>query len=194
MNKKVLKVMIGLVILFLVTDYVLKILFPEQFAMAITNDKFIAIGEYIDSHDWLCRTCDIITTFITYWLYISAVTRKWGLTFKEFLMVVIVIALNHIAYDYDVNLAVAISVVGMIGIPAISGAKLKDVAIVYCIHYFAQTLSISIRNFPQYLTNVSYMPRLFMVLECYFWLLLFYFLFNYKEGEKWEERVHHSTV
>ena len=192
MNRKVLKVMIGLVVAFLVTDYILKIFFPEQFAMSITNPKFVAIGEFIDERQWLVDICDAITSFLTYWLYICAVTRKWTLSFKEFLLVCLAIALNYFAYMYDVNLAVAISVTAMIGIPAISGAQLKDVAIVYCIHQFAQMLSITIRDFPSYLTNISYMPRLFMVLECYFWLLLFYFLYNYrKEEQKWEKLAHH---
>lgn len=191
MNRKVLKVMIGLVVAFLVTDYILKIFFPEQFAMSITNPKFVAIGEFIDERQWLVDICDAITSFLTYWLYICAVTRKWTLSFKEFLLVCLAIALNYFAYMYDVNLAVAISVTAMIGIPAISGAQLKDVAIVYCIHQFAQMLSISIRNFPMYLTDINTITGFFMMIEGYFWLLLFYFLYNYKEDEKWERKCHH---
>ena len=52
MNKKVLKTMIALVIVFLLACYILKIFFPEQFVMSIENEKLIAIGNYIDNNAW----------------------------------------------------------------------------------------------------------------------------------------------
>lgn len=77
MNKKVLRVMIILVAVFLVALYVIKIFFPEQFAMSIENQVLINAGDYVDANVWLSKICSAITTFITFFLFICAVTGKW---------------------------------------------------------------------------------------------------------------------
>lgn len=66
MNKKVLKVMIVLVVIFLLALYVLKIFFPQEFVMVVENDKLVSIGYYVDNHLWLHIILGIITSFITY--------------------------------------------------------------------------------------------------------------------------------
>lgn len=181
MNKKVLKVMIVLVVIFLLALYVLKIFFPQEFVMVVENDKLVMIGDYIDNHLWLYILISVITNFITYWLYLCAVTGKWRLNWKEIIAVCATIALIQCLYEYDEALASGISIVSMILLPLIDKAKLKNVAIVFSINNIAQILSTSIRNLPFLLLNVNFITIFLMTLECYFWLLLFYFYFNYKK-------------
>lgn len=184
MNKKVIKVMIGLVIAFLVADYILKFFYPEEFVMLIENERIVEIGTFIGAHPWLQEICDIFFTFITYWLYIGAVTQKPCLTLKEVILVLVAIAASHIAYFFDPQLTSTISIIAMLGIPAVSDAKLRPVICTYLVHYSAQSLSTSIRGLPTLLTNVNYATIVLMTLECYFWLLLFYLLYNLKKEEK----------
>ena len=192
MNKKVLKVMIGLVIAFLVSDYILKFFFPEEFIMMIENERIVEIGAFIDARPWLLEICDIITAFITYWLYLCAVTQKTYLTFKESICVIAAIIISHIIYFIDPTLYAGVSVAFMIILPAISNARLRPVAIVFTIHSLAQKLATSIRGLPALLTNVNYATVFLMILECYFWLLLFYLIYNIKEGgTKWEKDALH---
>ena len=189
MNKKVLKTMIALVVIFLCALYVLKIFFPEEFVMVIENEQLIKIGEYVDNNLWLHIILACITSFITYWLYLCAVTRKWYLNWKEILMVLGVIAITQTLYSFDetVDLASGISIISMLILPVFSKADLKDVAIVFSIHYMAQLLSTLIRGLPLLLTNVNYATIFLMTIECYFWLLLFYLYFNVKRRNKNEE-------
>lgn len=184
MNKKVIKVMIGLVIAFLISDYILKFFFPQEFVMLIENENIVAIGAFIDARPWLTEICDIIFTFISYWLYLGAVTQKWSLNWKEVILVFIAIIISHTAYYFDPTITATVSVIAMLGIPAISNAKLRPVILVYTTHYLAQYLSISIRNLPMLLTNVNYATILLMAFESYFWLLLFYLYYNMKKEEK----------
>ena len=184
MYKKIIKTMIALVVVFLISLYILKIFLPEQFIMIIENDNLIAIGNFVDNNLWLHILLGIITSFITYWLYIGAVTRKWCLNWKEIILVVISIALTQALYDYNSTLASGISIISMIAIPTISNANLKDVAIVFSIHSLSQILSTLIRDLPFLLTNVNYATILLMGMECYFWLLLFYLYFNIKGESK----------
>lgn len=189
MNKKVLKTMIALVVIFLCALYVLKIFFPEEFVMVIENEQLIKIGEYVDNNLWLHIILACITSFITYWLYLCAVTHKWYLNWKEILMVLGVIAITQTLYSFDetVDLASGISIISMLILPIFSKASLKDVAIVFSIHYMAQLLSTLIRGLPLLLTNVNYATIFLMTIECYFWLLLFYLYFNIKRRDKNEE-------
>lgn len=182
MNKKVLKTMIALVVIFLCALYVLKIFFPEEFVMVIENEQLIKIGAYVDNNLWLHIILACITSFITYWLYLCAVTRKWYLNWKEILMVLGVIAITQTLYSFDetVDLASGISIISMLILPVFSKADLKDVAIVFSIHYMAQLLSTLIRGLPLLLTNVNYMTILLMGIESYFWLILLYLYLNLK--------------
>src|SRR5699024_179680 len=126
-------------------------------------------------------TISVITNFITYWLYLCAVTRKWRLNWKEILAVCVTIALTQCLYEYDEALASGVSIISMILLPLIGHAKLQDVAVVFSVHYMSQTLSMLIRGLPFLMTNVNFITIFLMTLECYFWLLLFYFYYNYKK-------------
>lgn len=185
MNKKVLKTMIALIVIFLCALYVLKIFFPEQFIMVIENKQLIKIGAYVDEHLWLHIILACITSFITYWLYLCAVTRKWYLNWKELIAVLVTIAITQTLYSFDatVSLASGISIISMLLIPVFSKANLRDTAIVFSVHYLSQLLSTLIRSLPLLLTNVNYATTLLMGLESYFWLLLFYLYFNFKKGD-----------
>lgn len=184
MNKKVYRSMIALVVIFLCGLYILKGLFPERFIMIIENKNLILIGEFVDNNLWLHIILACITSFITYWLYFGAVLRKWVLCWRELLAILITIIVTQILYSFDetYSLASGIAIISMLLIPCMDGAALKDVAIVFSVHYMSQLLSTLIRNLPLLLTNINYATILLMGIESYFWLLLFYLYFNSKKG------------
>lgn len=183
MNKKVIKTMIGLVVIFLLAFYVLKIFFPQEFVMVIENPQLVKIGNFIDSNIIYTRICSGITTFISYWLFICAVTRKWKLNWKELIASIIFVIVTRLLFFYDANLATGISVIGMIFIPAMFNKKLllTPLAITYSIHTLSQLLSLKIRNLPIYLTKINSIIAIALSFECYLWLVLLYLYFNYKK-------------
>ena len=187
MNKKVIKVMIGLVVAFLLVCYILKIFFPDQFVMVIQNQVAIQIGDYIDTHKWLEVIISATTSFVTYFLYICAVNEKWYINWKELIAILVTIGLIQGLYELDATLSTEISLIAFFIIPAISKAKLLNVAVVFSVHSMAQVLSTLIRNLPFLLGHINSIIILSMTFECYFWLLLFYFYFNYKRGNKKDE-------
>lgn len=181
MNKKVLKVMLFLVMIFLLGLYVLKIFLPEQFLLVVNNPQLIAIGDYIDTHTWLYVLCASITSFIVYWLYLCAVTRKWRLNWIELVSVIGVIIVTQGLYFLDYDIANCINILAMLLLPLISKAQLKDVALVYGVHYTAQLLSLKIRGLPILLESINSITALLVTFECYLWLVLCYLYFNYKK-------------
>ena len=184
MNKKVLKIMIALVVIFLAGLYVLKIFFPAQFVLAIENEQMILIGNYIDSHDWARYLFGIITSFITYSLYCSATTKRWFLKWYEYLYILIAIGLSIVVPMFFVELGTYINIFAMIILPCIMGADLKTVSIVYGIHGLSQILSLSIRSLPLYMTSINALTRYAVGIECWLWLILFYLFYNYKSKKE----------
>ena len=194
MNKKVLKTMIDLVIVFLLACYILKIFFPEQFVLSVENEIIIAIGNYIDSNEWAYYLFGIFTSFLTYWLYLCAVCRRWYLKWYEILTVLIVIGGSIGLSLWDTNVYSAYSVITFIVLPVIFKSDLKTVATVFTIHSLSQTMSLTIRNLPMYITSPNSLTMFIMTFDCYLWLLLLYFYYNYKkEGSLWDGGVHLST-
>lgn len=180
MNKKVLKTMIALVVIFLVALYVLKIFFPEQFVMSMENKKLIAIGNYIDNNEWAYYLFGIVSSFLTYWLYLCAVCKRWYLNWWQCLIVLAVIGAS-IGFSFiDINLYSALSYTSFI-LPFIFKAEFKPVAIVFTIHIFAQFLTTSIRDLPMYMATLNSLNIFLLSIDLYVWLFLFYIYFNYKK-------------
>ena len=174
MNKKVIKAMLVLVVVFLVGLYVLKIFFPEQFVMAIENEKLIMIGNYIDSHTWAYYLFGIVTSFITYWLYFCATLKKWYLNWWQTLIVFAVIGLSILINFYSVTLSGVFTIVAMLILPILFKGDSKYTLIVFSTHYIAQALTLLIRDLPMYMDNINSVTFTLITLEMYFWLLLFY--------------------
>lgn len=181
MNKKVLRTMIALVVIFLIACYVLKIFFPEQFVLSVENETIIVIGEYIDNNEWAYYLFGIFTSFLTYWLYLCAVCRKWYLNWWQCLIVLATIGISIGLNFIDVNLYTALSYSSFVLLPMLFKARLKEVGIVFPIHLLSQSLSLSIRNLPIYMTNVNALTIHLLGMESFLWLILFYIYFNYKE-------------
>ena len=188
MNKKVLKTMITLVIVFLVALYVLKIFFPEQFVMAIQNEKIVEFGKLVDNNLWLHIILGTITSFATYWLYLCAVNSKWKLGYKYcILLIVISLSIQLLYYFVDTSVSTVLGTTAMVCLPAINPVSSRRVGIVFGVHSISQWLSTKIRGLPFMLVNVNYASVFILMCEGYFWLLLLYLYFNYKKGDKDEK-------
>lgn len=181
MNKKVFISMLTLSVIFLVGLYVFKIFFPQEFMMSIQSEKIIAIGTFIDSHEWLYYLCCGLTSFLTYWLYCCACSGRLYLKWYEVLEIVGVIVICRAVNFYDTTIATAISLCSFLFLPAIMKGNLKNTAIIYTTHTICQALSLGIRSLPIYLTSVNFITMFIFGIESYLWLILFYIIFNYKK-------------
>ena len=183
MNKKVFVSMLVLVVAFLAGLYIAKIFFPAEFMMNVQNETLVKIGLFIDTHKWAYYLFGTLTSFLTYWLYCCAVCSRTYLKWYECLAILIVIAGSVGLIFVDASLVVHYNICTMLLLPLIFGGDLKHVAITYGIHGFAQILSLRIRDLPMYMIGVNSLTLFLMNIECLFWLMLFYIVFNYKKKE-----------
>ena len=137
MNKKVFVSMLILSVVFLVSQYVFKIFFPQEFMMSIQNERIIQIGEFIDSHKWIYIICCGLTSFLTYWLYCCACSGRLYLKWYELLEIIVVVAICRVVDLYDTNMAIIISWCSFMFLPALMGGELKRCAIVFTTHSIA---------------------------------------------------------
>lgn len=193
MNRKVLKTMLALVIIFLCALYILKIFIPEQFVLSVEIKVIVDIGNYIDTHAWADYLFGIITSFATYWLYLCAVCKRWYLKWYECLIVLAVIGANIGLTFVDINLYSAFSVCTFILLPLLFKSDLKSVGVCFTIHSISQALTLSIRNISMYMQSINSLTIYIVGLESFIWLLLFYLYNNYKGGNLWVGDSHHST-
>lgn len=180
-NKKIYVSMLVLSISFLVAMYVLKIFFPQEFMLAIQNERIIIVGEFIDSHTWLRYLCAAVTSFITYALYCCACCHRLKLKWYEYAYIIITIVLIRVVSFYDTNISSILSWTSFAFLPALMKGDMGTTGLVFTVHSLAQGLSIGIRNLPMYLVSVNYASVFLIGIESYLWLVLFYIMFNYKK-------------
>lgn len=175
--------MLVLSMAFLVGMYVLKIFFPQEFVLAIENERIIAIGQFIDSHEWLYYICCGVTAFITYYLYCCAVSHRLYLKWYEIILIIGTIIICRAINFFDANMANIISWSSFMFLPALTKGDIKTGAVVFTTHSISQGLSICIRSLPMYLTTTNFITMFIFGIESYLWLILMYIIFNYKKKE-----------
>lgn len=181
MNKKVLKTLLILTIIYLVFWYFLKFFFPEEFVLKISNPNLIKVGNYIDNNAILRHLCPAITSFATYYLYLCAVLNLKKLDWKHITAILIVIAISIFVNIFQFKILSYYHIFAMIILPAIFNGNSKNIAFVFTFHSLCQQLSLSIRNISSMMMSFDFMSGFIMTLECYAWLFLYYLYFNYKE-------------
>lgn len=183
MNKKVWTAMLVLTVVFLCFLYIAKIFFPQDFVMCIENERLIQIGNFIDGHRLIYYIFCGITAFVTYYLYCCACCHKKKLNTKECLLIILSIIIVRLVSFYDNNMWSHFSISSFILLPILMKGDFKTTGIVYFTHGISQMLSLSIRDLPMYLSTNNAITILLLSIDMYFWLLLMYFVFNYKKEE-----------
>lgn len=183
-NKNIYISMLILIVFFLLSIYVLKIFMPNEFLMIVDNENLIKIGQFVESNNVLYYCITGVTAFITYWLYCCACTHRLRLKWWECLVIIVVVVLIRLCGLYvSETLRTTLSWLSFIILPALFNGNLRTTALVFTTHTISQYLSLSIRSLPIYLTNINFIVILFVTIECYLWLFLFYIVFNYKGGK-----------
>lgn len=184
MNKKVFITMLCLSVSFLALCYFLKFFFPQEFVMAVENERIIQIANFIDSNFILYYIVGGLSAFITYWLYCCACTHKLYLKWYECLIILAVVVICRIFNYVDINIMTAVSISSFIFLPALFKGDIKTTAIVYTIHCINQSLTLSIRNLVAYVLNMTTITTMILSIDMYIWLILFYILSNYKKEKE----------
>lgn len=169
----------------LVGCVVAKSFLGEQLAIQITNSNIIAIGDWLDAHIWVRRGVSFIITYITYMLYLSAVTKRWFLNWKEILIITPILVALQFAKIYLPTVGMYLDLIAMILIPYLIKADYKMVAIIYTVHCLAQLLSLYARGLPLLMLGTNYAVQIVFMVDQFIIQIMYYIFGNFmKKGDK----------
>lgn len=194
MNKRVLEAMIRLVWAFLIAFKIISLGFKDWFVIKVTNEKFLRMGEYLDTHAWLGNVVCYLCSLVTYFLYFGAVCKTWVLPKKHALIALATATIAELLEVILPSVGCYLGTAIMILLPYIFGADYRQVAIVFTLHYVGQLLLLNIRQLPMFLIGTKLATQLVLLIDNYLWLLLLYMYANkYKGDFKWGKYRHRSS-
>lgn len=189
MNKKVFITTFILFGIMLVGCILAKTLFGANLAIVIENSKLIQIGEYLDNHFWVMECIAFILTFITYNLYLCAISGKWFLNWKELLIITPILIGMQFVKIYIPAIGIYLDIIAMIIIPIFIkskfdlGTKYKIFVTIYSIHCLGQLLCLYVRTLPIQLISVNSAVSLVFMIDQYIIQIMYYFFGNYIGGK-----------
>lgn len=184
MNKSVLRTAIVVIIMILIAEYILKFFIPEEFVLVISNPNLIKFGMFIDTHQWAYFLYNGLTSFITYYLFTCACSRKKYLSWYWCLIIIGVYILTYVTQLITPQLITPLMICSMLILALLNKSNIKDYTIVFTVHTISQTLSLEIRNITQYIVSTNSVILTMLTLECYVWLILLYVLHSYNIKER----------
>lgn len=186
MNKKVLHTMIILCWVFLGAYALLKLIpqLADKFVIAVNNERIVEAGKFVDEHVWLQQIVYGLTTLLTYHFYLCACCHKWHLSWKQYIvLIVVIIAANTLKY-YVPEIAVQVNVLIMVIYPFLLKSDYRTFIIIFTTHSVGQLLISFIRGAEMSLVDCNTLTTLICCIDAYVWLLLYYLYANLYKGEK----------
>lgn len=181
MNIKIAKTMLILCIIYIMGLYILKFIFPEQLLLVITDDNILKFGEFIESWTGYVHIIQMLSTWITLYLFTSASKGNFKLKWYHVIYLTCgTIISNLILYIYP-SLYTHISTSIMILLAMLMKGKLSYTAITFSIHGLLSQFLFSIRGFETIIMKYNMASGLVLATECYVWLVLLALLFYLKE-------------
>lgn len=186
MNKKVLHTMIILCWVFLGAYALLKLIpqMADKFVIAVNNERIVKAGQFIDERIWLQQIVFGLTTLLTYHFYICACIHKWHLSWKQYIVLVVVIAATNTIKYYLPAYAVYVNVLIMVLYPFILKADFRTFVIIFTTHTLGQIAISFIRGAEISLVDQNTVSTIICCMDAYVWLLLYYLYANLYKGEK----------
>lgn len=182
---------IGLVIFssLLFVLYLLKLIFPEFVIMLAEVEPIVKFGNFMQSSIILTSLFNLITSLFGYFFYCCACCRKKKLDLYDWLIVfgvnIVLVILQIVIPNYYYTL----SLVGLIGTPAIICLKdrktdikhLYSTITCFIVNLLSQMFSLEIRGLNAMITQPNIATVTLLAIDGYIWLVLLYNYFNYKE-------------
>lgn len=178
---KVLKTSIILCWVFLIVCFIIKLFGGNFFDIAISNERFIKVFDYIDTH------CLVLIQFLNYYfvsiIYFSATYRTIKLKPKDWLIISISVIVLFVLKLINVYLGSLAEITIMFIFP-ITFAKQKwwKSALYILLYYIFGYISLITKNLGGICVPDTALMGLIFSIDIYFMLLLFMF-YNLKEEE-----------
>ena len=181
MNYKVAKTMLILCIVYLVGFYILKFAFPELLLQVISSQALVNFGEALKVWSGFSHIIRILTSFITYYLFVCASTGKFKRTWLEMVYIVIGTAICKLFVEFLPELFTHTSISVMFILALLCKGKLLNATITFVIHGYLTQFLLSIRGFETVLMFMNDVSGFLINVEVDVWMILLALIFYFKE-------------
>ena len=190
MNKKIAKTLLILCSIYIVAFYVIKLIFPDILLQEITDPNILKLGEFIQNHIVITYIYYILSTYLTFYLFVSASKGNFKLKWQELLYILGGTAICILVSKLKPDLYVHTSTSVMFLLAWICKGKLSYSTISFVVHGFLSQFLTSIRGFETIITQINIASGIVLSFECWVWLLMLGLLFYLRE----KKNEHSSTI
>lgn len=184
MNKKIAKTLLVLSVLYICAFYVIKFIFPEFLLDQLTDPNVLALGNFLNSHTILLLGVGMLTTFLTFYLFVCASRGKFKLKLKEFIYIIAGVILSFVVTILAPNLMTHTSTSIMLLLALLCNGKKEYFIPTFIIHgYLSQFLS-AIKGYETIITEINAVSGFMLGIEGWLWLFIFSLVFYLKEDAK----------
>lgn len=186
MNIKIARTMLILCAIYLVGFYVLKFAFPEQLLLTITGPKILYVGEFIESSIVYLNIYYFISTFVTFYLFVSASKGSFKAKWYELLYIAVADALYILVTDLLPDLSIHTSISLMFLLVLLCKGQLKYAVPTFIVHGYFSEFLFAIRGLEYFILEINIASGIVLSLEGYVWLVLFglmFYLMERKNGK-----------
>ena len=181
MNKRIAKTLLVLCIAYMIGYYVLKFIFPEKLILVVTDENIIKLGKFVDSNKIYKYSLNIISSFITFLLFVFASTGRYRLKWQEYLYIIIGTIICFLCALYIPTLYTHTSISIMFLLALLCKGKMLYTVSSFVIHGYLSQFLFSIRGFETILQYYNLVSGIILMTECYVWLIILALFFNLKE-------------
>ena len=181
MNIKIAKTMLALCIVYIIGFYVLKFIFPEYLLLTITDPNVLTFGKFIESNIVAHHIYCGITTFTTYYLFVSASKASFKINLKDLICIFVGVIISSFVTHYLPEYIVHTSTSIMFILALLCNGKLKYAVPSFVLHGYLSQFLFSIRGFETIIFNINTASGTILMIEGWVWLILLGLIFYLKE-------------
>ena len=150
----------------------------------ITNNNrpnSLKFGEFLQSWIGYLHTAQMLSSILTYYLFICACRGSFKLKWYEFLYILGATVICKLVNTYIPEFYVHTSTCCMLFLGYLCKGKLLYVVTSFTIHGYLSQLLFKIRGFETVITQINYASALVLSIEGWVWLVLLGLVFYLKE-------------
>lgn len=181
MNTKISKTILILMSIFMIAFWILKLAFPKELLLIITNKEILSVGFFLDNNIWALHLYKFLSTMLTFYLFLCASKGKFNLSWIEFISLALLVVLNRFVSEFIPEYYIHISTASMFILSCIGNGKLLYSTITFTVHGLFSMMLFNIRGFETILLNYNMASGIVLSIEGYCWIIMFAILFNLKE-------------
>ena len=194
MNIKIAKTMLILCIIYIIGFYILKFIFPETLLLVVTDPNILAFGEFIESWTGYYHIYQVLSSLLTFYLFVCAARGSFKLKWYEFLYLLAAVVICKLVAMFAPDFYTHTSTSCMLLLAVLCKGKLLYSTLSFTIHGFLSQFLFSIRGFETIITKINVASGFVMSIECFIWLTLLGLLFYLKEKKNGNSSTIHEQT